>query len=309
MKRVKEQQLAGSLAFILMAVGLTASSAAAGEAKDWSLTLGAGFEYDDNLSVEEQDLVSDQSDTAAVFELEGGYRFGEKFPGNPEITYNFYQSLYDDYSEYDLQSHTLSLAGEEEFGKATAGLDYSYSYTTLDSDGFLQTHGLTPGLGYALTSQVYLHGSYIFLDKDFRQSGNNPRDAVNNSLGADLFYFFRENQKDFLQLGYRLEDENASGSEYEYQGQILKVSVQMVFAEETLLRLAYKYNLKDYDNITESIGVEREDTRQAFQVTVSRPLYGRLFGRLDYQHLMNDSNLPATDYTENIIYAGLELKL
>lgn len=309
MKRMRRKGCCGLLTVFLAAGLFGPEGALAGDEKNWSLNLDAGIEYDDNLTVEEQDLVSDQSDSAAVFELDGVYRFGEAVPLRPEISYNFYQSFYDDYSTYDMQSHTLSLAGEREYGEATAGLDYSYAYMTLDSDGFLQTHSLTPSIGYSFAPEIYLYASYILMDKDFRQSANNPRDAVNNSLGADLFYFFNGNATDFCQLGYRYEDENATGSEYEYQGHGIRAALQMMLPYDLKMRLVYRYHLKDYRNITPSIGAEREDTKNAIRLTLTRPVYEKLSVKVDYQHLDNDSNLPSNDYSENIVYAGIILTL
>jgi hypothetical protein len=267
----------------------------------------AGFEYDDNLTVEQSDQVSEQNDSAVIFEVEGVYKYKDSIPFSPEVSYAFYQSLYDDYSQYDMQSHSLSLAGAKGYADFNFGLDYSYSDLTLDSDGFLGMHYASPSLGYSVTPDIYLHTSYIFMDKDFRQDANSARDAVNHSLGADIFYFFMDN-KAYLKAGYRLEDENADGAEYEYLGHILSASLQVMPFEKTKIRLVYKHHIKDYSNITQAIGTERDDTRNSCQLVVSRELYDNLELKLDYHYIANDSNVATNDYTENRVYAGLAVK-
>ena len=273
-------------------------------AKPWHLRLGAGIEYDDNITVEEQELATDQSDFATVLELEGGYRVTVPKPYQVELSYSLYQSLYDDYSQFDLQTHTVGLAGSRDFDGWDAGLSYAYSYMFLGREGFLQSHRLTPNAGFFLPHGIYATVNYTLEDKDFRKTADNGRDAVNQAVGGDLFAFFLEN-RGYVQLGYRLEGENASAAEYDYWGHTLVVAVQVPAWYETKARLSLKYQDREYRHITPSIGAERDDTKQTEGFMVSRRFLERYEAKVEYQHIDSDSNLESSDYSENILFAAV----
>ncbi|HIJ79073.1 MAG: surface lipoprotein assembly modifier [Desulfobulbaceae bacterium] len=187
------------------------------------------------------------------------------------------------------------------------GLDYSYTYLTLDNHSFLEMNHLSPSLGFSVAEDIYLHTSYIFMAKDFRQDADSDRDANNHSLGADLFYFFMDNQA-YFKAGYRIEDENTDGAEYEYLGHLLSASVQVVPFAETKMRLSYKHHRKDYRNINPAIGAEREETKDSCQLVVTRKIYDNFEIKLDYQYINNDSNIAANKYNENRVFAGLAVQ-
>ncbi|MEW6595256.1 MAG: tetratricopeptide repeat protein [Thermodesulfobacteriota bacterium] len=273
-------------------------------ATSWHVRLGLGFEYDDNLTVEEQDLATDQSDFATVLELEGGYRLAVPKPYQAELSYGFYQSLYDDYSQFDLQTHTLGLSGSRDFEGWEAGLAYAYSYMFLGREGFLQSHRLTPNVGFSLPHDLYATVSYTLEDKDFRKTADNGRDAVNQAVGGDLFAFFMEN-RGYLQLGYRLEGENAATAEYDYWGQTLVAAVQVPAWYETRARLSFKYQDREYRHVTPSIGAERDDIKQTLGFLVSRRFLGRYDAKAEYQYIDSDSNLESSDYSQNVFFVGV----
>lgn len=274
--------------------------------KRWRIRASTGLEYDDNLTVEEEDEVSEESDLAAVLEFEGAYLFIDRKPWEVEVSYDLYQSLYEDTSRYDLQSHRLGLSGSGDYGRWDIGLDYGYSYISLGSDGFLMTHSIAPSLGYALKPNLYLRVNCTYEDKDFVDEENDPRDAVNYSAGVDAFLFFMENLG-HAQLGARHEKENTVGDEYDFTARTVTGAVQWPGPFDIRLGLGYKCRFKDYGNITPGIGVEREDTRQTYSVTLNREIRKNVEIRFDYQHIRSDSNLPSSEYTENIIFLGLSV--
>jgi tetratricopeptide (TPR) repeat protein len=273
-------------------------------AKPWRLKVGLGGEYDDNLTVEEQDLATDQADFAAVLELEGGYRFQVPKSYEAEISYSLYQSLYDDYSQFDLQTHTLGLNGSRDFGGVEAGLSYAYSYMFLGREGFLQSHRLTPNVGFSLPYGLYASLNYNFEDKDFRKTADNGRDAVNQAVGGDLFAFFLEN-RGYVQVGYRLESENATAAEFDYWGHTVLAAVQVPAWYDTKARLSVKYQDKEYRHVTPSIGAERDDTKQTVGLMISRKFLERYEAKVDYQYIDSDSNLEGSDYSENVLFFGV----
>lgn len=81
----------------------------------WRLRAELGYEYNDNLTVEQTDTVSDEADHAAVVEIGGSLKLLEQ-PIEAEINYNFYQSLYTEYSQFNMQSHQAGISTGYDFG-------------------------------------------------------------------------------------------------------------------------------------------------------------------------------------------------
>jgi tetratricopeptide (TPR) repeat protein len=281
--------------------------------KRWRIKADAGMEYDDNLTVEERDAASGVDDWAAVFELEGGYKFLDRKPFEGEITYNFYQSVYfesdgQDTSQINTHSHDLGLSGGVDLDKWDIGLDYDYSFMLLGGDSFLQTHSISPSVGFLPLPILYINLSYILEIKDFLQEEDEPRDGLNNSGGFDVFLFFMEH-KGYVQLGYRLEGEDTSGDEFDYLGHIATCAVQVPLPFQSKVRFMYRYRFKDYLHITPTIGEEREDNRHTFNVVVTKEIFDYFELKVDYEHIRSDSNLPSVDYHENVIYMGVSFRL
>jgi hypothetical protein len=276
--------------------------------KRWWLTATAGAEYEDNLTVEEEEKFTDEEDIAAVIELEAGYKFPVPTPFEAEVSYDFYQSLFADLSEYNLHSHTLGLSGSAELGKWDLGLDYYFTYMLLGGDPFWQTHRVIPSAGFMPWSNLYARVSYILWAKDFLEKENEPRDGVNHSVGVDVFLFFMD-YRAYVRATYRLDGEDTSGDEFDYLGQILGFALKLPLPFETTFYCSYKYHFRDYGDITPSIGTEREDHRHALEFALKKTLFDGFELKVNYQYNNNDSNLPSADYHENIVFVGASYSL
>ena len=275
--------------------------------KDFSVYGGLGFLYDDNLTSNAQDLVSKEGDAAAVIELGGSYQFWKEGPYSAEAAYDLYQSLYLDENEFDLQAHNLSLSGTREVDQWDLGADYILGYNRLGGSAFLVTHTLSFGAGRTWGSKWYSRASYILLSKNFAQDVNDPRDGVNHSIGFEQYLFFK-NKQAYAQLGYRLMDEDTSGSQFSYVGHEVTLTGRTPTRYEGKLTGRYQLLWKDFDSITPSIGAERLDRRHTFQITWTRMFQDLIEFKFDFQHIESDSNLPAVDYSENIVFFGAMYK-
>ena len=209
---------------------------------------------------------------------------------------------------FNLQSHSFGLSLGRDFDAFDVGIDYVYNYMTLEHDDFLRLQSISPRIGYSIREDLYASVSYWYQNKDFRQEVNEPRDGDNHSAGFDIFYFFWSN-KAYLQLAYRFEDENTKGDEYDYKGHIVNAALRLPAPLQSNLRLAFKYHLKDYDNITPSIGVEREDSKKAYNIRWTKNM-GKYFElKMDYEYTDSDSNLESVDYTKNVFFIALSFKI
>lgn len=275
--------------------------AAEGEEKPWSLSVNGGLEYDDNVTVTDQDVVSDQSDTAAVFDLSASYQLDFLPDTELEAGYDLYASQYFDLSEFDLVSHSLSLNAEREINGLDAGIGYRFVNSTLDGDDFLQIHSLQPTLGFSLHESSYTLLKYNYQDKAFDDLSS--RDADHHAFGVDNVLLLG-GQDQYANLGYRYEVEDAQSAEFDYTGHVITLGGKTPIGQSKTRLLAgfsYQYWLKNYDHLTASIGKDREDKRHTLSAEVSRALVSDLTAKLQYQYINNISNLPSNDYTENLL--------
>ncbi|MGH8644844.1 MAG: hypothetical protein ACREX4_10440 [Gammaproteobacteria bacterium] len=189
---------------------------------------------------------------------------------------------------------------------ADVGLGYRYTYTSLGDNSFLEIHNVAPTVGFtAALPNWYVNLRYDFQDKNFFE--DDARDADQHAFGLDNYLFFMQ-ERAYALLSYRVEDEDTTGPEFDYVGHYVTVGVQIPvplrFIEPTL-KLSYQYFVKDYANITPSIGEEREDERHTIGLSLTQPLTEILIAKLDYQYIDAISNLDTSDFSENIVTVSL----
>ena len=275
--------------------------------KPWSVSMSTGIEYDDNVTVSLQDLASGVEDYSNVFEFSGDYKFLKTEKFELEAGYDFYQSLYHELSEFDLQSHIFSLGGGYKFGKFDADVFTSYNRTTLGGEDFLEAYSIAPQIGFFPSERWYALIGYSYEDSEFFT--DRTRDGESHSIGMDNFIFFMQG-KSYLLISYRFEDKTTRGDEFTYEGHFATLGLKTplpIFDRKGSFNVSYRYFYKDYTNITPSLGQERRDFRHTIQVGLSQPLCEWLKLNLNYEFIDSVSNLRAIDFTENIASLSLSV--
>ncbi len=295
-----EANIAGEIESLLNELGVKTSKSK----KNWWVTGNLGWQYDDNVSVAQRDIVTNQPDFAFVFDLSTGYKFYSTPAIELKLGYDYYQNIWDDASELDYQSNTFSLGGLHDEGNWDVGIDYYYNYSFLGTKEFLTSHSIAPRVGFMLQPQLYTNISLAFVKTDFFT--DNTRDGNNISIGFDQYLFFMEN-KAYGFVSYRFYDEDTESSEFDYIGNLISGGVNLPGPFKTALQLSYSYNLEDYKNNTESIGEERRDEKQTVRFTLTRQILELLSFNLDYQHNMTNSNLLSVDSKQNLLTLKLNL--
>ncbi len=271
------------------------------EKKRLSASASVGIEYDDNVTVDELDQTTNLDDFATVFEFSGAYKLlaGEKY--EVEAGYDFFQSLYDDLSAFDLQSHLFSLTGSREIKGVDLGLNTIYNRTILDDDKLLEIYSASPSVGFFMLPTVYSTLNYAYRTINFFD--DDDRDSQNHSVGINNYLFFM-GSKGFVNAGYTFENEITTGREFGFFGHFVTAGVQSPIPGtdwDTRVILGYKYFFKDYKEVTASIGEERADYRHTLQFGIEQPLFKFFKAKLDYQYINSTSNLASSDFDENIV--------
>ena len=281
--------------------------------RPWNIVGSAGIQFDDNVTTDETDSSSNQSDKALVLEFGGTYSPAVGKAYGLELGYDFSQTLYEDLSSFDLQSHSFSASVEREFSGVDTGLIYLYSRTFLAGDDFLGLHSLTPTLGYGVRDWWYVSLRYNYQNKDFISADDDGRDSSVNSGTVDNFLFFMEG-KAYLSVGYRAEKENADDNAFDYLGHFFHARLKMPVPARLVARwkpevqLGYEYYTKNYSSVTTSIGDERQDDRTTVTLGLSADITKRLFAKFDFEHIEAVSNLSSSDFDENVVTLALGVR-
>ncbi len=274
-----------------------------------SIELAAGIQYDDNVSIDELDTNTEVGDFAAVFDLDLGYEHSFGQGTELDLGYSFSQRAYFEESDFDLQIHSGSLNLKHNFENFDLGSSFYATHARLGGDGFLDILQYSPYVTSFLSKKIYLRAAYTYRDKSF---DNNPdRDGDVHALEAD-FYYFLDGVREYIVSGYRYENENTIAEQFDFDGHSfdLRYARRFHVGEQAVrLRADWRYELRNYDSITPSIGEIRDDNRHRLRARIELPLSERFDLLFEYQYRNYSSNLPSADYTDNRIETQIKFTL
>lgn len=274
----------------------------------FSVGVSAGVEYDSNVSVNELDSNTGADDFKAV--IDADFEFENKLGEKTELQlgYSFSQSIHDQFSNFDLQSHFASADLSHSFEAVDVGAAYRAIYTRLGGDGFMWMQQFSPYFSKFIGKKLFVRADYTYTDKDFES--RTDRDATAHAGGADL-YFFLNGVKTYFIAGYRYEDEDASDDQFDFQAHNLKARISQRVSLGSLdakMKLGYRYEDRNYSSVTPSIGAVRDDTRHRFEAELEIPITERIYSLLEYEHGNFSSNLPSADYNQDVASARLGVR-
>jgi len=274
--------------------------------KPWWVTAGVSWQYDDNLTVDRQDTVSEEQDMALNYEFGLGRHFVFSENSSFELGYNFSQSLWNKLAQFDYQSHNFNTSASYASGDWDADMRYSFNYSYLDRSALVATHNINSRVGFVSQANLYTSASYSFSRNNFL--ADNARDGVNHSWSLNQFLFFMENQA-YALLSYGLDLEDTEGPQFDYIGHSALAGLRVPGPLKISANLNYNYNFQNYKNITASIGKRRSDETHTAQLVLSRYIGDSLEVSIDVKRVMSNSNLVSVDFIQNVILLGLNYKM
>lgn len=302
--------------FVLPVMAATTLSACAltGNAQDTkqksplSFDGRAGVAYNDNIFVNELDSSSGESDKIGF--ITGRVKLDHDLGENTEFnaSYRYSRNAHTEFSRFDTQTHLFSTGLEHDFGDVEIGVSYQYADSELDNDGFLTLNQISPYVEKYFGKKLLLRGTYGYVDKQF--DGRPTRDATVNKGGADVYYFI-DGVKRYVQTGYNYEDVDAVGPEFDHGAHNLKLRyIQRIpfNKRNAKFEAGWRYEKRDYDNLTPSIGEVRDDNRHRFQAEVELPITDSVYGLIELEHATNSSNLPSADLNRNSASASVGVR-
>lgn len=187
--------------------------------------------YDDNvrlISTEDVFGVGHRKNSFAqsVF-IRGEYSLLKRPNYEINVSYGFYQTIYNSERKFDVQDHIpgLSFIYRGKIGPVgyTTRLDYSFDWVFLDYHWFVKRHTARPSL--TLTAGPYFMTllSYTYEDKNFRTRPDfrvDDRDAVKHEAGLTQFVRTSDGRH-YIKSGYYRESERTIGDNWDYDSNTL----------------------------------------------------------------------------------------
>ncbi len=290
----------------LRAMGAAAQETNEPSATRWNGELSVGGEYDTNVSVDEVDLSSGESDYAAIIDLGIGMKHTISPKSAFALNYSLSQSTYAEFSRVDRLTQILGADLNRDLGKAKASLSAYYIDSRLDNEAFLTYRRISPALSGFLAQKWFARGAYVYAEREIDQ-----RESRNADTGAgeiDLYYFHR-GLRSYVNLGYRYRSEDAVAPELDFDAHALKfryIRRVDVFERKAKLEVALRYEVRDYSSPEPTIGVPREDDRMRVKLDAEIPL-GKGFVAQAYASYGDyESNLPRADFSQTIVGARVQ---
>ncbi len=286
--------------FAIMASPVMAQSKTKAEKSPFSLRVTIGAEYDSNVSVDSIDRTTNIGDNSALFKAKANYKMPLGNDTEFRLGYSFSQSSHETFSNFDIRSQMASANLVHDFGPFKAGLAYRHSNAQLDGEDFLTLKQVSPYLSGFVAKKVFIRTSYTQTDKSF---DNRPvRDAESRMLGADVYFFLRGIRRYWI-VGYKRENEDAIGPEFDFDANHFRLKYQQRFVlggKDLKMGLGWRYEGRAYNGMTPSINMIREDNRNRYQAEIEYPLTPSSFFQLEFERADYDSNLPSADYNQNL---------
>ena len=304
-KVTQKQQL--GLALVL-AMGATAANAQNTSAPfTLSGSLEAGTEYTNNVTLNEIETYSGESDMSVVVNAALKLNWKPSSELNVDAGYNLSTQRYDDIDFFDLDKHQIYSDVSYDLNQVTVGANIYHTDAQLDGSDFYTTRQQSVYAVKALNNDLTLRGALNFGKKDFDWLG--ARDADTEGVSVDAIWSLNQGQSN-LKVGYAYHDEDARVNAFAYDADTIHARFTHNFGwngREGNLQLGGQAQFRDYKGITPSIGRTRDDHQYLVDARVEVKLMPWLavFGnveRVDFR-----SHLSTADYTQNRIGAGLKL--
>ena len=289
------------------------------------------FQYDSNVVIapsndviKESFGVTRQSDGDVAINLGGTYAPWRTDHLELRLGYDFYQSLYFDLTQFDLQDHGPSVQLSGDVGRVHYGLLGRYDYYLLESTSFLQQLTAFPWVtildGEIGRTEVY----YRMRRRDFKETAFWPSDGFNHAVGARQF-FYLDSADRYLWVGYQFDsqvqvvsgkldpDRITFAKGLGYNGNEANAGVGWLFPRDVSAEVSYAYRHEQYAEESAQTdfipsGDRRVDREHLVTAALRKELSDSLAVTAAFLADINNSNDPRFEYDRYVGSLGLELR-
>ncbi|WP_265529630.1 porin family protein [Sphingomicrobium marinum] len=291
-------------ALLLTIMGLAIPVSAQAEDR-WEATFKASTFYDSQLVIEEADVSREAGDAGLKLGANLEFRPVDTDALDVKVSYDFGQSLYADFDEFNLQTHRVDASVTHTIGKVRIGLRADATHIRLAGDPFLNLVSASPSVSAFLADDIFVRGHLRIAEKTFTDLDH--RDASVSQVGINLFRFHKKG-RGYLLAGAQVEREDAVDPVLDFEG----VSASLTFkhplneaANGPTVKLTSDYRERDYSVITPSIGEPRTENRFRVGGEFEFGVRDNMRAELTYRYTDRNSNLVSANYAEHRAEAGI----
>jgi len=290
-----------------------------------SVDVRVGAFYDDNVAVipnsdVHEPLVAQlrsprHASPGELFGVRADYAWLRTDEWEATVGYSFFATVNNDLPQFDVMSHLASLGVSHRGALGTmplqVGLQYAFDILLLAEDEFLRRNTVSLSASLVESDRHLTQAFGRFQAKEFSQPDSTPsaeiRDGTNWTLGVLHLLRFSEDRH-FVKLGYQIDWEDTTGSNYTYLGHRFLLGGQYTLPWWSMrLRYDLDAHLRYYQNVntlfpsTAPGTTRRRDQEINNTVRVELPLPQNLTLAAEYQSTISNSNLAVFAYTRNVV--------
>ncbi len=287
---------------------------ALGAGPAYRLYAGFALEYDSNVvlapSSDQEQVkfgITNQSDGRAVVTLGGRYLLWRTERLQLALGYDFYQSIYFQMTNFDLQDHrpSVELVGRTDF--AEIGFRTQYDFDLFGTISLMQQVIASPWIRIPEADWGRAELFYRMRWQDYLDNTFQNLDAINNAVGGREVVYVAGPER-FVWLGYRFDNNDStrqSGDQFGYNGNQGLVGGGWTFPSvATDVEVSYGFDYQQYDSASQG----RRDKESSVTAVAVKQLNERFLVRGAYLGTFNDSNQATFTYNRNIVSLGVEAR-
>ena len=292
------------------------------ERRLWQVDGNASLQYDDNVTVGNDIVISRQSDGSTVYGVAARV-FAVRTPqGHVGAEYNFFQGIHFSLHQFDIRSHTFGLLGRLQLEPLTLRLGVNYNIIDLDNTRLAEAFTVNPSVTIQQTETLFALVAVQYRSENFfrdvlpeQTASVRSRDGWNVRTGFDQFWLFN-NKRAFVRAGYHYEVQRSVGSDWDYNGHEVSLGVQTPLWQGLMLDVNGTYHRSKYHNINSfsccvddrgGLGIldandtqQRTDNRFTARVTLWRDVGPYFTISASFMHVSNPSHVDFFDYRRNV---------
>ena len=293
--------------------------------RPYTLFGAAGFIYDSNVQlapldgdIKRQAGIGNQEDGAFTILAGGAYAPWRTEHAMLSIGYSFFQSLYFQLTDFDLQNHRPSVQLAFDTGPVRYGILGQYDYYLQSTNSFMQQGTALPwasvGEGtlgrtevfFRLRYRDYLEHAFSGIESPGSQVDLTELNGFNYAPGARQYLYLGAEER-YVFLGYRWDRESptkSSGDQFGYDGNEVSSGVGWLWPFQIATELQFSYRYENYQQASNG----RHDNEYLLIASADKGLTDLLHVTLAYFGDFNDSNQSAFTYNRNIVSLSLGVR-
>lgn len=295
-----------------------------GAGRSYSVYGAVGFEYDSNVVLAPSDearktafAITDQADGRATITVGGGWMPLRTEHVRLSLAYEFYQSLYFNLTNLNLQDHRPSVSVTGRWGRYELGAIGQYDYDLLGGESFVQQGIALPWVRVLENEFGHSELYYRFRGQDYMDEDFDRRvDGFDHAIGARQFVYLGNPERS-LWVGYRYDLSDVVSSRYDYNGHLGEVGVRWTLPRYALeSNVAYWLHHEDYGSASQTFsgdpprpqGAQRRDNDHAVRLSLQKKLTAWWLVRCSYYGAFSQSNQATFEYDRHVASVATEVR-